>query len=1188
MKTFFRRIGWWLKVLAVLAVALAVAGDLYCEVIGLPEVGRRQILERLERRGIVVDTGTVYLGVLRGLVAEDVVVWDGGRQGVRLMTAGSCRASLAPAQVLRGRLAARSVWVREARLHLPVQPEAEASRAAPLVVEDLTLNLVLAGDDVHVRHLTGTAGGVRLDLSGTFANARRALAGAPGPAGERGASGQAAAGAWRLGWHLVVAAAPPRALACLASFKAYCDRQLFVSDDAVLKARFEVDLERPELASIAGAFQVSDIGVRGVQVRRCKGRFRAGEHTVRLDNATAYIGMDHVVNGELTLNLQTREIRGRASGTLEPSLLFRALDQPMPAWLAATQFAVPPFFDVELEPSPSARPADWHGRCTVKADHVLYGANHLRHLSATVTRKPGRVDIEGLAAAWTDGQQQLSGALAFDEQTRRLSGGLAGAIYPTVILRSLPELPVAWRQAVESVHFTGPPAKIALTLDGCGLAVEQWHGTLAIDASSIRWRDWPLDLASCTVVCRPGRVNIENLAIAASDQLQRLAGAIGYDEQSRRLSGRLEGTVAPAAVLRNLPELPPAWQDALAAVRFTGPPARFDLSLDECGLAFEEWNGTLAVELYDVGCRGLALDRVSCPLRLENGVLHSVPALEVRDDDGGLRGATCEVTLDTRTRRLAASGALEVFLGPLCRELGLPDSRLLAELAFHGPPTRVQFTLEEGPLTPADWRVHGTVAARQFQLESLPVDSLDAAFTADARSLAFHDVRVASPQFDRFEVESFTADWRTGDFELCGEAEGDPLALGVFVDPGNSRQWFTRVWAPFAWGGPAPRLRFDNLSYHSRPGTWSLDAVIGLDAGRPSFRGLAADALQAEIILRLPAAIEIRNLAVQQGEAEVRGDIRFDLEGEAMAEFTCAGVFDPVAAFTAALPELREDLADLGTGPGTRVDMRGNLHLAGASRPRITCTLEGPQFRFQRLVTGPYRGDWQLVENDLRWNLSEAEFHGGALYVAGNHSSFLGSGRVEIGARDVDVNSLLRQFRPDREPTRLGKLSGTADVTIQRRGAGRPWRLTGGGRAHITEGNLWDAPLLAGLGTLVGAGRIGRISRLDLDLEFLGDRLHVPEFATDGTILSLKGFGDYYWGADRVSFTVSGQALKGTSVVPMVLRPLSWFFDAQLEGPLDSCEWRLLNPLRRILPGQDEPAPETLPLPPAHTPEGTK
>jgi hypothetical protein len=126
----------------------------------------------------------------------------------------------------------------------------------------------------------------------------------------------------------------------------------------------------------------------------------------------------------------------------------------------------------------------------------------------------------------------------------------------------------------------------------------------------------------------------------------------------------------------------------------------------------------------------------------------------------------------------------------------------------------------------------------------------------------------------------------------------------------------------------------------------------------------------------------------------------------------------------------------------------------------------------------------------------------------------------------------------------------------------------------LRKADLWSVPLLSGLVKLLdnatfgwltgGAGKLGVISEVDADVEFHGDRLTVPNLYTNGTILALSGNGEYSWETDKLNFLVNGVPLKDVDVLSMVLRPLTWAFQAELIGTSKSYEWRQMTKITRM------------------------
>jgi hypothetical protein len=160
----------------------------------------------------------------------------------------------------------------------------------------------------------------------------------------------------------------------------------------------------------------------------------------------------------------------------------------------------------------------------------------------------------------------------------------------------------------------------------------------------------------------------------------------------------------------------------------------------------------------------------------------------------------------------------------------------------------------------------------------------------------------------------------------------------------------------------------------------------------------------------------------------------------------------------------------------------------------------------------------------------------------------------------------------DPDPDMPGRFAGECRLEINRDWAGVPLQLDGSGTVAVAEADLWNVPILAELGRLLDVpllarltgGRIsglGRISELRADLDFRGTQVRVPHVSTNGTIISLRGQGEYSWQTRGLDFHIEGVPLKQVSVLRWFLRPLSMVFGADLGGTLDRYRWQLSTPL---------------------------
>ena len=69
---------------------------------------------------------------------------------------------------------------------------------------------------------------------------------------------------------------------------------------------------------------------------------------------------------------------------------------------------------------------------------------------------------------------------------------------------------------------------------------------------------------------------------------------------------------------------------------------------------------------------------------------------------------------------------------------------------------------------------------------------------------------------------------------------------------------------------------------------------------------------------------------------------------------------------------------------------------------------------------------------------------------------------------------------------------------------------------------------------------------------------------TNGTIISLRGNGEYNWTQDKLYFLVVGEALAKSNFLNFILKPFTWYFEAELQGTLQENHWKPRNQFKRI------------------------
>jgi hypothetical protein len=280
--------------------------------------------------------------------------------------------------------------------------------------------------------------------------------------------------------------------------------------------------------------------------------------------------------------------------------------------------------------------------------------------------------------------------------------------------------------------------------------------------------------------------------------------------------------------------------------------------------------------------------------------------------------------------------------------------------------------------------------------------------------------------------------------------------------------------------------------------------------------------------------------------------------------------------------------------PDTAVDCRGSFYLNRQPLLQLSGSAQGASLHFHGLQIQAPVAQWGLSGSQVRWNLTSGRLFGGPVAVTGVYDLDAARGTVAFRGDSMAMEQVAEYLDMKREEaTQQGQLSAHCRLDILQGWAGRPLQVYGDGNLSLQQADLWRVPFFDQLGRVLDvtflnrltggkASSLGRVTRLDADLGFAGDRVVVRSLATDGTIISLRGHGQYCWETDAIHLSVNGQALDSAGLVGLIFRPLSWaFFNAELTGTARDSKWRLTTALSKALPGGSEAPTDDAPLPAA-------
>jgi len=158
------RITVWLLILALLG------GLLYLNQIGLPDIAKKPLLEKLRARGLDLQFSRLRLNWYHGLVAENVRFGSTDEPLGPHLTLEEVQLRFNHAALARLQVQVDSLVLRKGRLVWPIVDTNEAP--GQLVVEHIQTELrFLPGDEWSLDHFTAGFAGAKIQLSGRVANA---------------------------------------------------------------------------------------------------------------------------------------------------------------------------------------------------------------------------------------------------------------------------------------------------------------------------------------------------------------------------------------------------------------------------------------------------------------------------------------------------------------------------------------------------------------------------------------------------------------------------------------------------------------------------------------------------------------------------------------------------------------------------------------------------------------------------------------------------------------------------------------------------------------------------------------------------------------------------------------------------------------------------------------------------------
>ena len=1038
----------WVLGVVVGALLAFLLADIYLETVGLPVTFRQLLTDSLYGQGIVADVGRLKIGVVRGIKAYDVIVWDERRGRGPMLEAERIRFRLKPFSLFWGRPEIRSFEISGGSMEVPLDQQ----ELAPQLARKLTISGIRGNgkwnskmDTLEVRELQASAEGVHVRVSGTLKNVP--------VVGERGDE--------PMGWQYIPALQLQAVQDRLATIDRFLETNRFSSNDARISVSATIDLNTLGESQLGGDFRFNRMAIRGVLVPEIGGSFSATTKTIVLRDFRLGMAQDTVVDGMARLSIPDMTLTAALHGSLEPKLIFRLLSIPMPRVLAETVFVTPPNIDLTLT-GDVTNPESWQTSCQFLINGLRFRNVYLQTVKGKMLQDPDQARLENTAITFERRGRSTAQTLvldaALDRKTMNLKLDIHGQARAESLLQAIPS-------------------------DLLSIRIQR-----VLDEFKLEQTDMEIDFSGT------GRIN---------------------------------------------------------------------------ELSSSRANAQIAMSSFEF--RELPVEKLSVDIDIKDGVLStSTPArCEIQGDGDEFFAVEAGLDLETLNLHGSLKGALDLM--NCYRAAGLAANMYLDETYFQGPPAEFEFNLAESPATkPFAWQGAGKLEFHDVLYESFFVKNASAAVELSDGHIYLRQVEIESPTFEKMSFDFWDINLRQSEVTVKGIAVGDPKDLGIFADRGQSRREYQKIWKDFDWGDSSPTIELRELKYSSYPDEitrWKLTVDSVLTDTDASYSGLHADELTGVIRFNLPNKASVTDIQIKREDGWLEGNIYFDFTADPVWWFDCKGQMNPEHLFKAAG---EGDAFDgLLFGDDTKIEMKGKLHMRGGLNPQIECRFSGTNMVFRSLWFDNFDLAWKLVDNDLRWELSSAKLHGGRVSGKGLYNWFSGAGTLDAKFEGVDLSQTLENLGRE-APPQLGALTGEIHSQFRRWSEKAPVTISGTGNVAISGGKLWQAPIVKQLSSVVGLGNLGSISQLQADLVFDGTTMNVPKFSTDGTILSLEGDGAYSWADHSLSFNVKGRALKTTGIISTVFSPLTWLFEAKLQGTLSDPKWIQMSKIRDLLPGGGE------------------
>ena len=1110
-RKIFRRLKWWVLGTFATLFLLAIFAELAVNLWGYPAWVRRKIEDAIAPQGEgFCIIGWLKGGLFTGFEAEDILLDYNTPVGLVHAEISSLELQLSLSQLFALEARPTRMSVQNAKVVL------YQNRNDALEVHSINGMLRLNTHNTLQGILNAHASGIQLRVNATLYNANRLLE----PMKDSDLT-------------------PKEREALIARIRHYLEetqRELsqitFGTNDTFLQANIHGDILTPKGISIQGEYGIQDAIFHDIVVPKFRGQFQYHDQLIRLNSLQLFLSSSEVIQGTLEYHFRSSQLGVKANGDIFPSTILRLTDSSpstIPEWL---RFHSPISFEASLKHSGD----DWHDL----QPSLRFSCGDMEVAGLQIHKCKGNLSFRDQLLLLDNAEIEL------DSRRREILRGKASWNFASQ------ELSAQLSGIANLPRFARELGISMLSPDVLDIQ-SNTEFEIALQPSPCDWKQWLLNGSIRQTQLQLNALPFLNTEVKFSLQ----DGEVTLSEVHSRIQFGNENDILVKAQAKC------RLTDLLAANRRTA-------------IDLHTW---LALQLPEPE--------------------PTTSFLEV--------AGTAYTDLEKKTLSLA-NGHCALFPQTVCEQLARLlklDSSYQLDWLHSIQPGTMDFTIPQFPVN--NWnqfQVDGTAHFDECVFQAIPLQHLDANFVVTTKNFQMMHLVADAPKHNPQFSGSFKIDYEP--FAIVFDNlnyKGDPLFIEPFLIDSETMKLFHEIWEPFTWSEDhLAQFQFNQLEFRSLPAqhSWLFNMQGTAETENFFYRQVKIPHAQCRVDLALPnGGVHVLDIVLDSQEPEdptrLTGEAHFRFSNDILGRFSLhfhEGELDILNLLCNIAEPLKPILAPLELSHQTYFDVDGNFAFGNNSYLRLKGSVESPWVKFYSVEIQNLQSKWVATPQFIQWDCNNAEFFGGRLVATGEYNHGNGTGQCLLNFQDVPLEELIRvtssKFHEhgasdegdskasnasyDKQP---GLLDAEAKLAFYLNWAGQPIHMEGQGQISIHDANLWHVPLLTSLGKIISVGtfnffsrnkiaRLGTISRLKANVECQGNRIFIPDFKTDGTVVALAGSGEYDLRNNQMDFLVSGHFLKNLSIINWLLRPLSWAFKAELVGKPNDYEWHLRSGWRKL------------------------